>query len=94
MAPGTAAENASDFKVYPNPATDFIIYESSGVSDYDATVDIRDVFGMNVLTTTIPGFTLRQKIMLPELPGGYYFVTVRNESQNGGFFRVFVTQKK
>jgi hypothetical protein len=83
-------DQSVNYRVYPNPATNFIIYESSGISEHDATVEITDVFGSNVLTTTVPGSTLRQKIMLPKLPTGYYFVTVRNASQNGGFFRIFV----
>ena len=57
------------FKVYPNPAQDYIIVEGTGV------VTLTNALGQTILTKTIHG---KEKM---ELPQGLYFVKMGSETQ-------------
>ena len=61
---------ASSMSVYPNPATDRLFVEAANLK----SVEIYDMTGRNVLTTSLSDIDLR------DLEAGMYFVTVRSEN--------------
>ncbi|MFS4415972.1 T9SS type A sorting domain-containing protein [Maribacter sp. 2307ULW6-5] len=63
------------FKLYPNPATDQVVYVSTALNEIK-TVHIYDVFGELVLTDNIRGKTLNIGRLVP----GVYMVRV---TENG-----------
>ncbi|MBR4837896.1 MAG: T9SS type A sorting domain-containing protein [Bacteroidales bacterium] len=63
---------ALEMSVYPNPATDFIMVNVE-TQDF-VSLQIYDVMGRNVLTTTETAIDLRS------MEAGVYFVTVRSEN--------------
>jgi len=86
------AGKSTVYSVFPNPATDYIVFSSSESNDEDAVIDIQNMYGVNVFSALVPGSSLREKIMLPALPGGYYFVSVKNPSKPASFFKIFINR--
>ncbi len=81
---------AIKYSIYPNPATDHLIFESSGPSENDLNLDIRNLYGANIYSKSIPGSTLREQITLPQLPNGYYIVTIKSPDGAESFFKISV----
>jgi hypothetical protein len=43
-----------------------------------------------MFSTTVPGSEIRQKISIPDLPAGYYIVSVSNSSKPARYFKIFI----
>lgn len=65
-----AEVGASELSIYPNPASETLYVNANNVE----RVEIYDILGHNVLTTTLPVVDLKS------LETGVYFVTVRGEN--------------
>ncbi|MCO5250063.1 MAG: Omp28-related outer membrane protein [Candidatus Kapabacteria bacterium] len=70
----------SAFKVYPNPASDYIMIPAIDLpSDY-ATVQIFDVLGVPVFSTSIDNLATSNQINVKHLPIGMYYVRFGNQT--------------
>lgn len=74
----------SEFFIYPNPANDYIeinseSYPTSGRS-CKSEIEIYNIFGECVMLTETTQATSLQKINIPHLPVGLYFVQIGNYS--------------
>jgi hypothetical protein len=78
------------YSIYPNPASDHLIFESSRITENDVSVDISSLYGKNILSKSISGTTLREQISLPELPNGYYILTIKNSDGVASFFKISI----
>ena len=78
------------YSVYPNPATDHVIFESSGISANDVNLEISSLYGKNILSKSISGSTLREQISLPQLPNGYYILTIKNPDGVASCFKISI----
>jgi len=66
------------FTIFPNPADDYIsIRLSASVSKNNLTVNIINLYGQTLHTTTFPASSLHeQRLCLNHLPQGFYLVTL------------------
>jgi hypothetical protein len=78
------------YSVFPNPAADYLVFESSASVNTDAVVEIHNALGRVVLNKRIPGSMLRQEISLDELTPGYYTVSIKNAGQTSAYIRLLV----
>ncbi len=70
--------SGSEFSVFPNPATDFIIINSAESENKKYEIIISDVLGKQCLQT--PNSQLPTKISISNFQNGIYFISMR---QNG-----------
>jgi hypothetical protein len=84
----TAIENIreNELKAYPNPATDFVVFELKNASQ-PATIEIIDIRGKKVVSQVLPD---NRHIAVSQLKSGLYFYTV---SQNERIYRGKVVVK-
>jgi hypothetical protein len=68
----------SDFKVYPNPAKDFISIESTD-QDQISTVQVFDVLGKEVMNTRIQN----NRLNVSNLSKGMYILKINSVNGNG-----------
>lgn len=68
--------NYTNFSIYPNPASDFIIVENDNSYQYDMT--IYDMTGKVVLKKQID--SIKNKINIGELPDGTYIISFNNKT--------------
>jgi hypothetical protein len=78
------------YSVYPNPASGYLIFESSANSEGDLNVELYDLYGARILSNSIPGTVVREKILLPALPDGYYMLRIKNAAGSVAFLQVFI----
>ena len=69
-------ENFPDFKVYPNPANDFLIIENNGITI--SNIDIYDIYGRLVLKPESPF----ENINLTSLSNGTYYIRIKSINNN------------
>jgi len=76
-------ESFIGFKVYPNPANDFLNIEFESIGRQNIDVSLINVIGQKIFTETVNGFTGNyvRHISTNDLNKGIYFVEVK--SQNG-----------
>ncbi len=72
---GDSPDHPSEISVYPNPADDFLIIESSLDGDY--SIEIYTLSGQEVLGTQMEGGS--HQIDLSSFPEGLYFITIRSK---------------
>lgn len=75
--------NIKEFNVYPNPATEFIWVEFTADQFTPVTCSISDCTGKILLSKTlVPKEKNKEKIELPKLAKGIYFIKLQNVSGN------------
>jgi len=72
----TPGEVASGIKVYPNPATDFIILDCGGFAGTMNRLNILNMLGKNVFTLPLENTGQNKTISLPALAAGAYTLQV------------------
>lgn len=85
------ALEAVKYSIYPNPASNHLFFESSRISESDLNLNIYSLFGTSIFSQTIPGSTLREQISLPELPNGYYILSIKNPDGVATFFKISIS---
>ena len=68
--------NYTNFSIYPNPASDFIIVENDNFDQYDMT--IYDMTGKVILKKQID--SIKNRINIGELPDGTYIISFNNKT--------------
>ncbi|HYV92826.1 MAG TPA: T9SS type A sorting domain-containing protein [Chitinophagales bacterium] len=84
------AEVVANYLVYPNPASSYLVFESSEISKSDLNLDIYSLCGASIFNMSIPGENLRAQIALPQLPNGFYIVAVKNPAYATRFFKISI----
>jgi len=69
-------EQVSDFKIFPNPANNFVTVQADKRSIAVSTVQVFDTFGQEVDTYRITDKEI--KIDLEKYPVGYYFIKIQS----------------
>jgi len=88
------AEVVANYLVYPNPASSYLVFESSEVSKSDLNLEIYSSCGSSILKMSIPGANLRVQVALPQLPDGFYIVAVKNPAYATRFFKISINNEQ
>jgi selenophosphate synthetase-related protein len=78
---------ASDFKIIPNPSSDYFYILNSNNVRGTTLILIHDIYGKLVKSHTLNGEYNTAKITTEELNNGTYFVNIKNENS------IIATQK-
>jgi hypothetical protein len=81
---GIAAYTTLGFHIYPNPADGFINIGWGTLLEPTGSVVIKDLTGRTVLNSiiTIDPTTIETSVNIGNLPGGVYFISIKNGSSN------------
>jgi archaellum component FlaG (FlaF/FlaG flagellin family) len=77
-------------KIYPNPIKDYLIIERSGSVTEQVYIEVKNVLGETVLDHQYPGTVLREKLSLPSVSSGHYYLKVTSNSGTTEVIKIFV----
>ncbi len=69
----------SDVKIYPNPASDYVFAQATGISE-TLTIEFINMAGQRVLVKQLSGLQSAEKIDLTGLKNGMYIVKIYNHN--------------
>jgi len=86
--PGSAAQSAPAFQVYPNPVGKRLIVKGNVDEEAEVTIEIRDVMGQKVLVSALDTEKHSHRLSTACLAPGIYFYSIRINRQHvdGGKF--------
>lgn len=76
--------------IYPNPIKDYVVIERSAASSDMVYVEMKNVLGTTVYEYSYSGSSIRQKVSLPPLSTGHYYMNIYTSGGSSEVKKLFI----
>ena len=80
------------YSIYPNPASDYLVINSTAIGNKDAVIELRNALGALVLLNPLPGTNVRKQINLDGILSDLYTLEIKNAGSRPAFFKIQVSK--